>query len=76
MSICLALSCLCVCVCVLQVAVWEEERFVEPDLYKTLQSLYTQTQYRQQQVSLPFLTVNKSEKCRGSAVKRTERLTL
>ncbi|XP_036445150.1 regulator of G-protein signaling 22 [Colossoma macropomum] len=32
-----------------KVAVWEEERFVEPDLYKTLQSLYTQTQYRQQQ---------------------------
>uniref|UniRef100_A0AAR2JWG0 RGS domain-containing protein n=1 Tax=Pygocentrus nattereri TaxID=42514 RepID=A0AAR2JWG0_PYGNA len=25
-----------------KVAVWEEERFVEPDLYKTLQSLYTQ----------------------------------
>ncbi|XP_037392967.1 regulator of G-protein signaling 22 isoform X1 [Pygocentrus nattereri] len=32
-----------------KVAVWEEERFVEPDLYKTLQSLYTQAQYRKQQ---------------------------
>ncbi|KAI4898135.1 hypothetical protein NFI96_015399, partial [Prochilodus magdalenae] len=32
-----------------KVAVWEEERFVEPDLYKTLQSLYTQAEHRQQQ---------------------------
>ncbi|KAL7887072.1 hypothetical protein AOLI_G00047930 [Acnodon oligacanthus] len=32
-----------------KVAVWEEERFVEPDLYKTLQSLYTEAQYRKQQ---------------------------
>ncbi|XP_066538401.1 regulator of G-protein signaling 22 [Hoplias malabaricus] len=32
-----------------KVAVWEEERFVEPELYKALQSLYIQIQSRQQQ---------------------------
>uniref|UniRef100_W5KXG0 RGS domain-containing protein n=1 Tax=Astyanax mexicanus TaxID=7994 RepID=W5KXG0_ASTMX len=32
-----------------RVAMWKEERFVEPELYKTLQDIYTQTQCRQKQ---------------------------
>lgn len=45
----------------LQVAVWEDERVVEPELYKTLQSLYTQTPHRQQQVTLLILVVKKRQ---------------